>query len=146
MSNKKSTGKFILGAALGAGLALLFAPDKGEVTRRKLRLKLDELYSKAKNIDVDEVRNEIVRKVNDIKEELSDLDKEKVLKVAEKQAKNIQKKADKLYKYVAERGTPILEEASKEVKEKALDVAKNVVTKLENEENPKKRSVAKKKK
>ena len=41
-------GKFALGALIGAGLGILFAPEKGSVTRRQLKEKLDELLNKAK--------------------------------------------------------------------------------------------------
>ena len=37
MSNKKSGfGKFLAGAALGAGLGILFAPKSGKDTRKEL--------------------------------------------------------------------------------------------------------------
>ena len=42
MSKKGGLGKFIAGAALGAGLGLLFAPDSGENTRKVLKRKLEE--------------------------------------------------------------------------------------------------------
>ena len=133
--SRKGTGKFLLGATIGAGLALLFAPDKGENTRKKLKLKLDDLMQKAKNIDADDIRNEIVRRVNDLKIELADLDKEKVAAIAKNQAVKIQKKAEELYKYAVEKGTPILENITKEVRDKALQVAKDVVIKLENNDS-----------
>ena len=41
MSKKGGLRKFIAGAALGAGLGLLFAPDSGENTRKVLKKKLD---------------------------------------------------------------------------------------------------------
>ena len=50
MSKKGGLGKFIAGAALGAGLGLLFAPDSGENTRKVLKKKLDDLVNKAKEV------------------------------------------------------------------------------------------------
>ena len=50
---KSGIGKFIAGAAVGAGLGILFAPKKGSETRKDLKNKLDELIGKAKEIDVE---------------------------------------------------------------------------------------------
>ena len=72
-------GKFALGAAIGVGLGVLFAPKKGEETRKELRKKLDDLVAQTKSIDIKEVKNEFNKKVEEIKMELVDLDKEKVL-------------------------------------------------------------------
>ena len=38
--SKKGLGKFVLGAGIGAGLALLFAPKKGSDLRRDIKRKL----------------------------------------------------------------------------------------------------------
>ena len=43
---------------------------------------MDELVNKAKDIDMEEVKETFERKVDEIKEELEDLDKEKALKIS----------------------------------------------------------------
>ena len=67
---KSGLGKFLAGAAIGAGLGVLFAPKKGSETRRELKQKFDELVAKAKEIDIDEVKENIENKVEEIKAEL----------------------------------------------------------------------------
>ena len=75
----------------------------------------------------------IVEKVNELQEQLKDLDKEKVLKIAKQKAKKIQKKAEELYKLAIEKGTPALEKSTKELKEATANALKKIVAKLESE-------------
>lgn len=131
---KRGFGKFLAGAAVGAGLGVLFAPKKGSETRKELKEKFDELLAKAKNIDLEEVKESIENKIDEIKAELEDLDKEKVLKIAKKKAKQIEEKAEELVNYAIDKGTPVLEKAASAVREKAIEVTKEVLAKLENTE------------
>ena len=115
MSKKgKGLGKFIIGASVGAALGMLFAPKKGSELRADLKNKMDELIDKAKNIDVDEVKDYVNKKVTEIRVELADLDKEKALKIAKKKAKEVENKCEDLVKYTIEKGTPVLEKTAKQ--------------------------------
>ena len=142
MSKKSGMGKFILGAGIGAGLALLFAPQEGSKTRKELKDKLAELYEKAKQIDVEDVKADVLQRVEELRMQVKDLDKEKALDIAKSQAKKIEKKANELYDIAKEKSAPVVEKAAKEVKETALKAAKEVVSRLETE---KKKPATKKK-
>ncbi len=128
---KSGAGKFILGALVGAGLGILFAPKAGSETRRELKEKMAELLKKTKEIDMDEVKEKITLKIEEIKEELSDLDREKVLKIAKEKGNDIKDKCGELVELAKEKGTPILEKAANEVREKAIDAVKEILERLE---------------
>lgn len=134
--SKKNGGlfKFVAGLGLGVGLGMLFAPKKGEELRKDLKLKFDELINKAKEIDVKEVAEDFMEKINNLKTELEDLDKEKVLAIAKKKGEALKKKASELVELAKEKGTPVLEKAADGVREKAILVTKEVLSKLEAKE------------
>ena len=134
MSRDSGIGKFVAGLAIGVGLGVLFAPKKGSETRAELKAKLEELWHKAKELDMAEIRGNIERKIADIKAELADLDSEKVKKIAKEKAKQIQEKCEALVKYVMEKGTPIMEKTAVAIKEKAVKVAQEVIDRCGQEE------------
>ena len=109
----------------------MFAPKKGEETRKELKEKIDELINRAKDLDKEEVKETIQNKIEEIQSELADLDKEKVIKIAKKKAAQIQDMAEELVDYAVEKGTPVLEKTANAVREKAIDVTKQVLKKLE---------------
>lgn len=130
---KKTVGALLGGAAIGAGLGILFAPKSGVETRKELKEKMEELLNKVKEVDMDDVKEYVVKKSDEIEKALKDLDKEKVLKIAKKKAKDIQDSAKDLVNYVKDKGEPVLEEAANAVREKAIDVTKGILAKLEGE-------------
>lgn len=135
----KNLGKLLAGVGIGVGLGLLFAPEKGKDTREKLKMKLNEMCEKLKTVDVEEVKENIEKQIQDIKAELEELDKEKALKIARQKGKAIVKKSEELYKLALEKGTPILEQAADEIRVTAIDVLKNITEKLENKKTEKKK-------
>ena len=134
MSKKSGLGKFVLGAAVGAGLGVLFAPKKGSETRTMLKAKLDELVEQVKNIDVDEVKKEFDLQVNEIRMELVDLDKEKALDIAKEKANDLKIKSQELYDLAVEKGTPVLKKTAKDVLENVVKVSKDTIKKLDGKE------------
>ena len=131
MSKKGGLGKFIGGLAIGAGIGVLLAPDKGENTRKLLGKKLDELTKKLKEVDIDEVKDELLYKVETLQAQLADLDKEKAKEIVLEKSEVIKKKAEELYKYAIEKGTPVVEKAADEVRVQALKVVKEAQKRLE---------------
>ena len=130
----KIIGKILAGIGVGIGIGMLIAPDKGSETRKKLKNKLNDMCEKVKNIDVKEVKESIERQIEDIKCELSDLDKEKVLKIAKEKGKAIVKKSEELYKLAVKKGTPVLEKAADDIRLTAIDVLNSITEKLEKKE------------
>lgn len=64
----KNTGLFlgglILGAAVGTALALLYAPQTGDDTRRQIKIKIDELEK-----ELDQMRAKMKEKSGEMKDE-----------------------------------------------------------------------------
>jgi len=137
IKKKSGWGKFVAGAAIGAGLGILFAPKAGSETRKELSSKMKDLVNRAKEIDIEEVKVSISAKIEEIKDEIKDLDKETVVSIAKEKASDIKEKANELVALAKEKGTPALEKAADEVRSKAIDVVKEVLDRLE---NPKKKA------
>ncbi|MDD6323668.1 MAG: YtxH domain-containing protein [Bacilli bacterium] len=133
MKKNKGMGKFILGAAAGATLGLLFAPKKGTQTREDLKKMLDDFVTKIKNIDAEDVKQIVSEKIEEIKEGIATLDKETVLDEAKKQAKKLQDAAEELVDYTIEKGTPVVEKSANAIKKKVIEASKQVIEKLEKE-------------
>ena len=128
---KKSLGNLVLGVAIGASLGILFAPKKGSQTRRELKEKMLNLVANAKELSISDVSKMVEEKINEIRHDLNDLDKEKVLKIAKKKADEIKKKCQDLVDLAIDKGTPVLKDCAVEVRDKTIDVMHDIVKKLE---------------
>lgn len=131
---KKGTFKFLAGALAGAGLGVLFSPKSSKEAREDVKKLLDELVDKSKDIDSKDVKKKLETKIQKLKKELEDLDKEKAKDIAEKKAKDIAKTASELVDLAVEKGTPALEKAASAIKSKAVVAAKDMIKKIEQEE------------
>ena len=128
MSKKRN---FLLGAAVGLGLGFLFAPKSGKETREDLSNLIKDLIEKAKQIDVEEVKNAIIVKTKELENTIRDLDKETAKQLIIDKTNDVKIKAQELVDLAIEKGTPIVEKTAKKVKSKTAEILKSTAEKLE---------------
>ena len=79
----KSSGNFfsglLLGAAVGAAIALLYAPEKGDVTRKGIKKKMKELEKELDSLTSNlkekggEMKEDVKKRIKEVEDRLSDL-------------------------------------------------------------------------
>ena len=134
MSERRSggLGKFLTGVAIGVGLGVLFAPKSGEETRKELKEKFDELYAKVKDLKMEDVKEAIQNKIQEIKDGIADLDREKVAAIAKEKAAAVKEKAEELYTTAKEKASPAISKIANDARVKTIEVLNATVKKLEN--------------
>ncbi len=129
--SKKGMGKFVAGAAIGAGLGLLFAPKKGSETRQDIKDKTKKVAEDIKNIDKEEVKAKLNQKVKDLKKDLENLNKETAVEMVKEKGNALLQKADELIDTAKEKSAPVVEKAAKEVKVKTVTILQSAIDKIE---------------
>lgn len=137
MSRKNGLFKLIAGIGIGVGAGMLLSPKSGEENRKDFAESLNKLLDEAKKIDVKEVANDFTSKVNELKKELEDLDKEKAIDLAKEKGEKLKEKTVELIEFAKEKGSPVLEKGAKEIKNTTIVLTKQILKKLENEETKK---------
>ncbi len=138
MGKKGGLGKFVAGAAVGVGLGVLLAPKSGEETRKELKEKFEELLENVKGLKVEDVKEYFEFKIEEIKKDLAELDKEKVLEIAKEKGELIKDKIDELAVQAKEKATPAIEKTIGEVRGKVVDFLRDTAKKLEKNKKDKK--------
>ena len=104
MKTSKEAGKLILttltGVASGAIIGLLFAPDKGSETRRKISKKGDDYLKKIKK-DIDEAREYLNNRVEETQDEIDEI-KQEAVNAAEIARDGQESKAERLEDWTKE--------------------------------------------
>ena len=126
---------FLTGTFVGVGLGILLAPKEGNETRNDLKKSFSLLVDTIKDIDIEETKENLLKKVNEIKKELSQMDAVTIKEVAEEKVDFVKDKCDDLMKLAKEKGAPVVERAAKEVKESASTLLHEFLDELEEETN-----------
>lgn len=127
MMKMKYCESFILGTVVGTMMGFLFAPKSGRECREDLG---DWMMNMMNGPELGE---DIHLFMEDIKEEIEDFRKSKVLKEAEDKAEVLLQKANQLVEIAVEKKDDAFEEMANELRDKAIRVTKSVLKKLENE-------------
>lgn len=127
----KTVGVATLGAAVGAGLGIMFAPKKGSETREDLKKAINDLKSKIKNINIKETKKSLEDKVSKLEEDIESLYEEDILGNVKKKSKEILHNIEDLMKISKEKGEDMIEETIFNLKTKAIEVTEDIQNKLE---------------
>lgn len=128
---KKGFGKLLTGAAIGVGLGMLLAPKSGEETRKDLKKGAKNLANKVKDIDLNEVKDDLVDSFEKLKAELADMDKAKAKKIAKKKIDELSDRAQELMDMAKEKSAPVVEKTAKDIKKKLSAMLADMQDKLE---------------
>lgn len=119
------------GVIIGGTLGILFAPRKGSETREKIKESFTNIKDKVLNINEDDVRHYIEKKLNEIDEDIEILDNTFEYKKAKKRAKKVIKKINKLISYTTKKGYDEFESLISDLKENADELSEEILSNIE---------------
>ncbi len=122
---------FVLGVGIGVGLGMLFSPNTGEENRRIVKEKAKDVADKIKNIDLNEVKDNLVNQYEKLKEELKDMDTEKAKALVKRKATELSEKANELLAAAKEKADPVIESETKKLKKNLSNLLNTWADKLE---------------
>ena len=129
--SKTGIGEFILGVGIGVGIGLLVSPNTGDENRKIVKEKASKAIDKIKNIDLNEVKENLVNQYEKLKEQLKDMDAEKAKRLAKEKIEELTIKANELITAAKEKADPVIEAETKKLKKNLSQLLNKWADKLE---------------
>ena len=124
-------GDFLLGVGIGIGVGMLFSPNTGEENRKIVKEKATDTLNKLKDVDLNQVKDNLVDSYNKLAEELKTMDKEKAKRIAKEKIDALTDKANELIAAAKEKADPVIEKETKVVKKNLKNLLDGLSSKLE---------------
>lgn len=126
--SKSGLGKFIIGACIGVGIGLLVASKPGKETREDIKKKFKELEDKFRELDLTELKDGAIEKLDALKLKISNLDSEQVADFTKEKISDIKNGLVELTKSVKRKSVPV-------IKRIVDDISQKLDQSIENAEN-----------
>jgi gas vesicle protein len=129
--SKSGLGKFIIGACIGVGIGLLVASKPGKETREDIKKKFKELEDKFRELDINDLKDGAIEKLETLKEKIANLDSDQVADFTKEKIGDIKDGLVDLTKSVKKKSVPVIKRIVDDISEK-LDSINESVEKEEN--------------
>ena len=127
---KSKLGALVAGIGIGAAAGMLLAPKSGEETRKDIKNKAKQIGKKVKDIDLNQVKEDLVKEFDKFKNEMKDMDKDKAMKLAKEQGTKLLAKCEDLINMAKEKSAPMIEKTGKDIKKKLSEILADASEKL----------------
>lgn len=116
--SKSGLGKFVIGAGIGFGIGLLVAAKSGKETRNDIKNKFKELEEKFRSLDLTELKDGAIEKLDSLREKVKDIDSEQICDFTKDKIADIKKGLSDLTKSVKKKSVPIIKKIVDDIADK----------------------------
>lgn len=127
---KSKVGAILTGIGIGAAAGLLLAPKSGKETRNDIKKKAGEVKNKVKDIDLEQLKEDLIKDFDKFKNEIKDMDKEKAMKLAKEKGTKLLNSCEDLINQAKDKSSPMIEKTAKDIKKKLSDILADASNKL----------------
>ncbi len=129
--SRNGFGKFLMGLGVGACIGMLATSKTGEENRKIVKDTCEDLKNRAKDVDLEEIKNGLVKQYNKFISEIQDMDADDLRELANTKLAELEIKADKLIQEAKDKSMPVIEKETKELKKKVVKTLNEIADKID---------------